>query len=68
LDQALAALECLRNVLAGGPALRKDGTTWNLEPAIRKLQLAGAEAILKIASPVPGGDKQRALTRVGSPM
>jgi hypothetical protein len=46
---------------------RKGGTTSDLEPAIRKLQVAAADAILKIASPVPTGDKQRALARVGPP-
>jgi hypothetical protein len=51
-------------VLAG---VRQGGPTSDLEPAIRKLQLAAADAILKIASPGPGGDKQRALARVGPP-
>jgi hypothetical protein len=37
-----------------------------LEVAIRKLQLAAADAIFKITAP-SGGDKQRALTRVGPP-
>ena len=43
------------------------GTTSDLEPAIRKFQHAAAEAICKIATPVPGGDRQRALARVGPP-
>ena len=47
--------------------MRKTGTTSDLEPAVRKLQLAAADAILKIAVPVPGGEKQRALARVGPP-
>ena len=46
---------------------RHGGSASDLEPAIRKLQLAASDAILKIASPVPGGDKQRALARVGPP-
>src|SRR5438552_4179710 len=46
---------------------RQGEPTSDLEPAIRKLQLAAADAILKVASPVPGGDKQRALARVGPP-
>jgi hypothetical protein len=46
---------------------RQGGSASNLEPAIRKLQLAAADAILKIASPAAGGDKQRALARVGPP-
>src|SRR5437660_3547432 len=47
--------------------VRQGGPTSDLEPAIRKLQLAAADAILKSASPVPGGDKHRALARVGPP-
>ena len=46
---------------------RQGEPTSDLEPAIRELQLAAADAILKIASPVPGGDKHRALARVGPP-
>src|SRR6267378_954821 len=46
---------------------RQGGSASDLEPAIRKLQLAAADAICKIATPVPGGDKQRALARVGPP-
>jgi hypothetical protein len=38
-----------------------------LEPAIRKLQRAAADAIFKVAAPVAGGDKQRGLARVGPP-
>ncbi len=45
--------------------MRQTGTASNLEPAIRKFQLAAADAIIKIA--MPGGDKQRALARVGAP-
>src|SRR6266403_473925 len=47
--------------------MRQDGTASELEPAIRKLQLAAVEAILRIASPGPGGDKHRALARGGPP-
>jgi hypothetical protein len=47
--------------------MRQGGPTSDLKPAIRKLQLAAADAILKIASPVSGGDKHRALARVGPP-
>jgi hypothetical protein len=46
--------------------MREAGTT-NLEATIRKFQLATADAIFKIAMPVPGGDQQRALARVGPP-
>jgi hypothetical protein len=47
--------------------MRETGTTAELEPAIRKFQMAAADAIVRIATPVPGGDKQRALARVGPP-
>lgn len=38
-----------------------------VEVATRKFQAAAAEAIVKVATPVPGEDKQRALARVGPP-
>jgi hypothetical protein len=38
-----------------------------MEAAARKFQLAAAEAIIKIATPVQGEDRQRALSRVGPP-
>ncbi len=47
--------------------IRQTGTTSDLESAVRKFQLAAADAIVKIASPMPGGDKPRALSRVGPP-
>jgi hypothetical protein len=46
---------------------RDSGTTSLVEVATRKFQLAAAEVIVKLATPVPGDDKQRALTRVGPP-
>jgi hypothetical protein len=45
--------------------VRDTGTTSGLEPAIRKFQLAAADAICKVATPVPGGDRPRELARVG---
>jgi len=48
-------------------ASREGGKGPQLEAAVRKLQLATAEAILKITGPAAGGDRQRALTRVGPP-
>ena len=47
--------------------VRETGTASDLEIAVRRFQLAAAEAIFKIAVPVPGGDQQRALARVGPP-
>jgi hypothetical protein len=38
-----------------------------IEAATRKFQRAAAEAIGRIATPVPGEDRQRALARVGPP-
>jgi hypothetical protein len=40
------------------------GTATDLEAATAKFQLAAADAIARIATPVPGGDHQRALSRV----
>jgi hypothetical protein len=51
-------------------ALIRAGETENesdLEVAVRKFQRAAAEAICQVATPLPGGDKQRALARVGPP-
>ena len=50
-----------------GAGRAETGTPSSLEAAIRKFQLAAADAIVKIATPVPGDDKQRALARVGPP-
>jgi hypothetical protein len=44
---------------------QETGTTSGIEPAIRKMQLAAADAIFKTAG--PGADKQRSLARVGPP-
>ena len=46
---------------------RESGTTAAIEPSVRKFQLAAATAIIKIVTPVPGDDRQRALARVGPP-
>src|SRR6266436_7319641 len=45
--------------------VRVTGTTSWLESAIRKFQLAAADAIFRIATPVRGGDKPRELARIG---
>jgi hypothetical protein len=39
----------------------------SIEAATRKFQLAAAEAIVNIATPVAGDDRQRSLSRVGPP-
>jgi hypothetical protein len=46
---------------------RETATPAGLEAAIRKFQLTAADAIVRIATPVPGGDNQRALARIGPP-
>jgi hypothetical protein len=43
------------------------GTSADIEVAIRKLQLAAADAIFKIATPTRGDDLRRSLARVGPP-
>jgi hypothetical protein len=45
--------------------MRQAGTAFELEAVVRNFQLAAADAIAKIATPVPAGDRQRALSRVG---
>ena len=46
---------------------RQSGSSHEVEVSVRKLQIAAAEAILKIAGPANGGDRQRELARVGPP-
>jgi predicted DNA-binding protein len=47
--------------------LKESAKTADLGKELRKFQLAASDAIARIATPAPGGDKQRALARVGSP-
>jgi hypothetical protein len=61
------APEAVREFEAALARVRESGTTADLEGAVRKFQLAAANAICLIATPVPGEDKQRALSRVGPP-
>lgn len=51
-----AALQSVRAGAASSP-----------ESAVRKFQLAAADAIVKIATPIQGGDRQRGLSRIGPP-
>jgi hypothetical protein len=48
-------------------AIRQSGANSGLEAAARKFQLAAAEAIAKVATPVAGDDRQRSLSRIGPP-
>ena len=47
--------------------LKESASASDLDKPVRKFQLAAAEAIAAIATPVPGGDVPRALARVGPP-
>ena len=55
------APEQAREFEAALEKIRQTGTTPELEPAVRKFQRVAADAIVKIASPVLGDDKPRAL-------
>ena len=61
------ASEAAREFEAALASARETAMVGAIEPAIRKFQLAAATAIIKIATPVPGDDRQRALSRVGPP-
>jgi len=50
--------------LANGPEW---GTSPEIDAAVRKLQIAAAEALLAGVAPSPGIDHRRALSRMGSP-
>jgi hypothetical protein len=60
------APEQAREFEAALARVRESGTS-DIEVAVRKFQVAAANAICKIATPVPGDDKQRALARIGGP-
>src|SRR4051812_7891262 len=47
--------------------IRNSGATVGLESEARKFQLAAAEAIAKVATPVAGDDRHRSLARIGPP-
>jgi hypothetical protein len=59
--------ELTREFQAALERMRETGATSELGQAVRKLQLAAADAIFRIASPGSDGDKQRALARIGPP-
>jgi hypothetical protein len=59
-EPALAFEEALAEI-------RQNGTAAGLEAATRRFQIAAAEAIVKIAAPVPGDDRHRTLARIGAP-
>src|SRR5262245_29739968 len=61
------AADAVREFEADMATARETGARGGIEPAVRKLQLAAAQAIVRIATPAPGDDRQRALSRVGPP-
>lgn len=61
------APEAFKEFEAALADLRQSATASDLDKPVRKFQLAASEAINKIVTPAPGGDKQRALARVGPP-
>ena len=61
------APEAARGFAAALAEIRQSGSTAGLEAATRKFQLAAADAIINVATPVAGDDRQRTLSRIGSP-
>jgi hypothetical protein len=61
------APEAAREFEAALSSARETAMRGTIEPAVRKFQLAAANAIVKVATPAPGEDMQRALARVGAP-
>ena len=61
------APEQAREFEAALARMRETGTASDLESAVRKFQRAAADAIVKIATPVVGGDHHRSLSRIGPP-
>lgn len=63
-DGAPEAARAFQAALAG---MRQSGAIAGLEAAARKFQLAAADAIINVATPVAGDDRQRTLSRIGPP-
>jgi hypothetical protein len=61
------AADAVREFEAALGATRESGAKAGVDAAVRKLQLAAGQAILRTASPPQGDDRQRALSRVGPP-
>lgn len=61
------APEAIREFEGALAKARETNTAGGIEPAVRKLQFAVAQAIIKLASPASGDDRHRALSRVGPP-
>jgi hypothetical protein len=61
------APEAFKQLEAALALSKQSATLAGLDDAVHSFQAAAADAIAKVATPVPGGDKQRALARVGPP-
>ena len=61
------AADAVREFEAALAAVRESGARAAVETAVRKLQLAAAQAIVRITTPAQGDDRHRALSRVGPP-
>lgn len=61
------APEAVREFEAALAGARDTNTPAAIESAVRKLQLASAQAIVAIMTTGPGDDRQRALARIGAP-
>lgn len=61
------APEAVREFEEAMARARESEASGSIEPAVRKLQLAAAQAMIQITTPTPGDDHQRALSRVGPP-
>jgi hypothetical protein len=61
-EGAVEAVSEFEAAVAGKPEASAD-----VERAVRKFQQAAADAILKVAGPAAGGDRNRGLARVGAP-
>jgi hypothetical protein len=61
------APDAFREFEAALADLKQSATASDLDKQVGKFQLAASEVINRIVTPAPGGDKQRALSRVGPP-
>ncbi|MDI1265213.1 MAG: hypothetical protein PS018_18335 [bacterium] len=61
------AADAARAFEAALAEVRQSGASAGLETAVRKFQMAAAEAIATVSTPVAGDDRQRALARIGPP-
>jgi hypothetical protein len=61
------APEAFKEFEAALASLKQSASASDLDKQVGRFQFAAGQAITRIATPTPGGDKQRALARVGAP-